>query len=72
VRMLLEDLDNLHKGENKRGAQRCYEILDRRNIRHISFADWKKIDGAEIARGEPAGKPREKYTYISEMLALLD
>ena len=72
VGLLLEDLDNLDNGEIKRGAGGCYEILDRRNIRHISFADWKKIDDAEIARGEPAGKPREKYTYVSEMLALLD
>ena len=69
---MLEDLDRLDNGENKRGAEGCYEILDRRNVRHISFADWKKIDDAEIVRGEPAGKPREKYTYISEMLALLD
>ena len=72
VRMLLEDLDGLDNGENKRGAAACYEILDQRKVRHISFADWKKIDSAEIARGEPAGKPREKYTRISDMLALLD
>ncbi len=72
VNMLLEDLDKLDSGATRRGAAGCYEILDQRDIRHISFADWKKIDSAEIARGEPAGKPREKYTYIDEMLALLN
>lgn len=72
VDMLLEDLDKLDSGETRRGAAGCYEILNRRNIRHISFEDWKKIDAAEIARGEPAGKPREKYTCINEMLALLN
>ena len=72
VSMLLEDLDKLDNGEPRRGAAGCYELLDRRNIRHINFTDWKKIDAAEIARGEAAGKPREKYTSLNEMLALLD
>ncbi len=72
VGMLLQDLDRLDDGKQRRGAEACYELLDRRNIRHISFTDWKKIDDTEIARGEPAGKPREKYTRVSEMLALLD
>ena len=71
VKMLLEDLDSLDSGADKRGAAACYELLDQRKVRHISFADWKKIDSAEIARGEPVGKPREKYTRISDMLALL-
>ena len=72
IGMLMDDLDSLDTGVNKSGATRCYEILGRSNIRHISFADWKIIDSAEITRGEPAGKPREKYTYVNEMLALLD
>ena len=71
VGMLLEDIDKLDTGEHKSGASGCYEILDRRGIRHISFSDWKKIDDAEIARGQTTGKPREKYTSINEMLALL-
>ena len=72
VGLLLEDIDKLDTGESKRGAAGCYEILDRRGVRHISFSDWKKIDAAEITRGQTAGKPREKYTSIDEMLALLD
>ena len=72
VGALLEDIDKLDTGENKTGAAGCYEILDRRNIRHISFPDWKKIDAGEIERGQAADKPREKYTSIPEMLALLD
>ena len=72
VGMLLEDIDKLDTGESKNGAAGCYEILNRRSVRHISFSDWKKIDDAEISRGQTTGKPREKYTSISEMLALLD
>ena len=72
VKSLLEDLDKLDTGEDKPGAAGCYEILDRRNIRHINFSDWKKIDACEVERGQAAGKPREKYTSVPEMLALLD
>ncbi len=68
---LLEDIDTLNTGKNKTGAPACYEILDRRNIRHVSFPDWKKIDAGEIALGQTVEKPREKYTSIPEMLALL-
>jgi ferredoxin--NADP+ reductase len=35
----------------------------------VSFHDWETIDQAEKARGAPLGKPREKFTRISEMLA---
>ena len=72
VGLLLEDLDKLNNGEARGGAAACYEMLDARGVRHINFEDWKKIDAAEIARGEAVGKPREKYTSTNEMLALLD
>ena len=58
VGMLLEDIDKLDTGESKSGGAGCCEILDRRGVRHISFSDWKKIDAAEITRGQTAGKPR--------------
>jgi ferredoxin--NADP+ reductase len=38
----------------------------------VSFNDWLKIDAAEIDRGRPVGKPRERFTRISQMLAVLD
>ncbi len=36
---------------------------------YISYADWKKIDAAELAAGEAAGRPRVKFTSIEAMLA---
>lgn len=72
VGSLLEDVDKLDTGEAKTGAEGCYKILNERDVKYISFEDWKKIDASEIERGQAVGKPREKYTYISEMLALLD
>lgn len=47
-------------------------LLKERGVRVVSYADWQKIDAAETARGQEVGKPREKFTRVSEMLALLD
>ena len=43
-----------------------------KNIRHINFDDWTKIDTEEVKHGEPKGKPREKYTYVDEMLSVIN
>jgi hypothetical protein len=45
------------------------EFLKDKKIRFINYQDWEKINAAEIKRGEFVGKPREKFTTISEMLA---
>lgn len=34
----------------------------------VDFADWKRVDDAEISRGQAFGKPREKFTRVTEML----
>ena len=46
-------------------------LLVERGIRAVSYADWQRIDAAEVERGKPNGKPREKFTRIDEMLACL-
>ena len=43
-----------------------------RGVRPVSYEDWRAIDAAEVARGAGAGKPREKFTRIPEMLGVLD
>lgn len=72
VESLLEDLPMLERSEEPGGAEGVCQLLESRNVRYVSFKDWKKIDQSEIDRGQPRGKPREKFTYIDEMLALLD
>ncbi|KAH7371397.1 hypothetical protein BKA66DRAFT_444108 [Pyrenochaeta sp. MPI-SDFR-AT-0127] len=42
------------------------------NARPLSWADWKRIDEAERARGKSKGKEREKFASINDMLAVLD
>ncbi|MDE0251157.1 MAG: NADP oxidoreductase [Gammaproteobacteria bacterium] len=68
VNALLEDADQL-VAEDKPGRNGLYAILERNGVQHINFAQWEKIDAAEIAAGSPKGKPREKFTYYNEMLA---
>jgi len=72
VASLLEDIDVFNQADNKTGCGGILGILNARNIRHVSFSAWKEIDQSEIKRGLSKDKPREKYTSIDEMLALLD
>ncbi|MDH3317269.1 MAG: NADP oxidoreductase, partial [Gammaproteobacteria bacterium] len=71
VKSLLEDLPNLG-ATKKPGADGLKDLFKNRGVRVVSYADWQKIDSAEIQRGEPLGKPREKFTRVEEMLSVLD
>lgn len=56
----------------KPDSQAVLGLLQERGVRVVSYADWKKIDAAEVARGAETGKSREKFTRVDEMLAVLD
>ena len=71
VEALLADVDVLRSQPPKRGVEVLYPVLAKRGVRVVSFSDWEKIDAAEIARGAPHGKPREKFARVEEMLAQL-
>ena len=45
------------------------EFLAARGVRVVSYPQWRVIDVAEVARGAAAGKPREKFVDIDEMLS---
>jgi len=44
-------------------------VLESRGVRVVSYAQWRAIDAAEVARGRAAGKPREKFVDVEEMLS---
>ena len=69
---LLEDIEKLDTGTKKNGAKEIYLKLDNKNIRYVNFDEWSKIDAKEIELGEAKDKPREKYTYIEEMLSVIE
>jgi ferredoxin--NADP+ reductase len=72
VNALLTDLEKLDSSESKAGADKLYSLLDSKNVRHLNYQEWKKIDAVEVERGEPKQKPREKITYVKEMLDILN
>lgn len=70
VKALLADLPAVAT-EPKPGSAGIAPLLATRGVRPVSFDDWRKIDAAEVARGQPKGKPREKFTRVNEMLSCL-
>jgi ferredoxin--NADP+ reductase len=69
VQSLLAELPKICNRE-KPGAEALRPLLERRSIRVLNYQNWAMIDAAEIDRGKPKGKPREKFTRIHEMLAV--
>jgi ferredoxin--NADP+ reductase len=72
VQALLEDVNKLNVATDKSGSRGIISLLEQKAIRYVSFSDWQKIDQSEIERGLLHGKPREKYTYVDEMLGLIN
>lgn len=58
--------------ETKIGWEAIKVEAEKNGCRRVSWEDWKKIDAAEVARGNESGKKREKFTTINEMLGVLD
>ena len=69
VASLLADLPKVHD-RGKRGAEALRPLLEGRGIRVFNYQNWLMVDSAEIDRGKPKSKPREKFTRIHEMLAV--
>ncbi|MCK5580344.1 MAG: FAD-dependent oxidoreductase [Candidatus Omnitrophica bacterium] len=67
VANLLADIPRLTPCRNS-NPQAIYDFLKQKGVAVITFDDWKKIDAAEIARGQEAGKPREKFIRVEDMM----
>jgi len=70
VKSLIDDLPKL-KTRAVDSAGNIADLIQQKNLRRVSYADWSKIDQSEIGCGSGKGKPREKYTRVSEMLGIL-
>lgn len=68
---IVSDLGVLRKTQRD-GRKALASTLKARGLRPTSWADWRKIDMVEQARGEALGKPRAKLRAIADMLAILD
>lgn len=68
VKGMLEDLSGLDAPPEHADIT---ALLQSRDIPFVSFADWRRIDQAEVARGRAQGRPRVKFPTVEEMLAVL-
>lgn len=69
-KMIIADWEHSVLPPPKAGFSGISTLLDKRNIKPVSYNDWQIIDQAEVKRAL-AGKPREKFTGVAEMLSLL-
>lgn len=69
VRCMMEDIDGkvAPVSEDKQ-PQAVERLLSSRNIVYLTFADWKKLDALETENGKMAGKVRDKFVNLSDML----
>ena len=58
------------EASGKQGRAGLDALLSERGVEVVTFRDWQKIEAAEIARAR-SGAPREKFSTIEEMLAVL-
>ena len=47
-------------------------LLRTRGVRVVDYEGWRRIDAAERAAGEAAGKPREKLVDVRDMLRVAE
>jgi ferredoxin--NADP+ reductase len=58
-------------GGGKPGRTALEQLMRERRIRWLSFADWKRVEAAEVARAK-APAPRCKFVELDEMLEICD
>jgi ferredoxin--NADP+ reductase len=46
-------------------------LVRQRQPSYVSYADWKRLDALEVARGRAVGRPRVKFIRVEEMLTAL-
>jgi ferredoxin--NADP+ reductase len=66
---VLSDLSSAARGA-KPSRHDVLELLAARSVRVVSYPQWRAIDAAEIERGAAAGKPREKFVDVDEMVSV--
>lgn len=52
-------------------AEGIDELLASRGVRVTDWAAWQRLDTVEQGRGAPAGRPREKFVSVEEMLGVI-
>ncbi len=69
VQKMVEDIAGRTATQHPRDA--IDELLRSRNVRVVSWADWRTIDRIEREQGARLGKVRDKLTCLSDVLSAL-
>jgi ferredoxin--NADP+ reductase len=68
VDSLFADLDAGKVPERAPVEPPIEELLAERAGDHVTYLGWQAIDRAEVAAGEPHGRPRVKFCSVEEMV----
>ncbi|MDX6586323.1 MAG: ferredoxin/flavodoxin---NADP+ reductase [Solirubrobacterales bacterium] len=70
VTSILEDLaaERIPEPADDTSPETIAALVSERVPDFVSFGGWQAIDRAEVARGEPLGRPRVKFATVEEML----
>ncbi len=73
VNSIFEDLaagrlPELARPGGEAAGESTAELLATRKGDHVSYVGWQAIDAAEVAAGEPHGRPRIKFCSVAEMV----
>ena len=72
VAAMIEDLaHDIHLRPARPSAAEAEQMLRDRQPRCVSYADWRRLDAIEIARGRRRGRPRIKLTAVEDILSAL-
>jgi ferredoxin--NADP+ reductase len=72
VAAMVEDLAELPGiPDENRDPSKVEALLKRRKPDYVTYADWKRLDAFETARGAEQGRPRVKVTRVPEMLQII-
>lgn len=69
VAAMLEDLPRLAAlPPETADPESVRRLLAERGVRPVDYAEWQRLDAAEVERGKPHGRPRVKFLRLEEML----
>lgn len=71
VTNLLEDLPNFERCKYP-SRDELIGFLKRKNIRYITYSDWKKLDEYEVKCGRLSGKIRQRICSLEEVWEVLE
>jgi ferredoxin--NADP+ reductase len=67
--MLADTADGLVLEPTQASAEAAEAMVRAHQPEFFSYDDWLRLDELEVERGVAAGRPRVKFTKVSEMLA---